>query len=309
VIVTAALFEALALWSLPRTWTRREESDARVRAGDVEAADEALRLRPLDATLHEILARGAGERGAWQLAATHARAATSQRPGSADAWLLLAAAEAHVGRQERSRSAFARALEVVHAPLDPSLVGYLLQRFPEPKLLSSLLPVEPSQWLAVVESVGARDPVYGGVLVALRGRNARTAALLVLQSTLALQADNAALALHAARLLRARAPADVRGPTLIVSALRRFPREREREIQRVLGDALAGGEILDGAALGMLEERLVGSLMVSRTPRDLDRADALLSGLARRPGTREQLRHRQALRRELDALLAVIEAS
>ncbi|MCB9750401.1 MAG: hypothetical protein H6713_10470 [Myxococcales bacterium] len=293
---------ALAMWSAPRSWTKRAVEDARIRAGEDAVEASVVRTRPLDGVVHGVIARRAGARGEWAEALLRARVAARLRPGSADAWLLLASAEERCvdrcgGDMVVARDASARALRLISAPLEPSIVEYLLRRYPEPRELAPLLPAELSRWLELVASIGARDPVYGGALVATRGLKAREPELLALQASLALQAENAALALHAARLLRAREPGALRGVTLSVQALRRFKPAREREIQALLEEALTGD--WDARERGELEELLVRSLLATGTAADRSRARARLAELLERPASRATLRRRRELARAL----------
>ncbi len=292
---------ALSLWALPHTWTKRAGADQRIRDG-ARSPESALRVRPLDASLHVVIARVSAERGEHAAALRHARVATRLQPGSADAWLLRSTAELNCvercdGDARVAREAVARALEQVVTPLRADVVEHLLLRFPEPSGLAPMLPRELSRCLAIVESLGERAPVYAGKLVAIRGLEAREPDLLAVQVSLALRAENAALALHAARLLRARAPDDLRGVKLMVQALRSFQPAREREIQALLEEALTGA--WGPEARGDLEELMVRSLLASGTAEDRARVQRLMPKLLDRPAAREDRRRRHALKREL----------
>ncbi len=294
---------ALSLWSLPHTWTKRAGVDQQLRNG-ATSVESALRVRPLDASLHVVIARLDAEAGEHAGALERAHVATRLRPGSADAWLLRSTAEQNCvercgGDARAAREAVARALELVVTPMRGDIVEHLLLRFPEPSGLAPLMPRELPRWLAIVESLGERAPVYAGTLVAIRGLEAREPDLLAAQVSLALRAENAALALHAARLLRARESEGLRGVTLMVQALRSFAPAREREIQALLDEALTGA--WEPRARGELEELLIRSLLASGTTGDRARAKALVDELLERPATRGDRKRRHTLKRELEA--------
>jgi len=286
---------ALAVWALPHTWQHRPPHGAADDPG-------ALRMRPLDGALHTSLAFTAAADEDWTRTRARALVATRLRPHAADPWWLLTAAEYGLGRPEASAEALAHTLEQLRRPLPPEVVTTLLERYPNAEELARRMPRRLAPWTLVMESIIPTAPAYAAILAAARSQvEAQEPEVLRLQVRIALATDNPGLARYHASLLRRLAPRDVRSHLLMVQALRSFEVPREREVQAVLTEALARHDIPDPAELGLLEEELVGSLLREGTPEARARARALLPDLLTRPGDRNALQRRDALRRAAGA--------
>ena len=291
-----ALIAALvvAIWAIPNTWQRRAGADA-------TPDRHALVMRPLDGGLHTGLAFAAAARQDWTETRARALVATRLHPHAADPWWLLTAAEFGLGHPEDSADALAHTLEQVRRPLPPEVVTTLLQRYPNAEELATRMPKQLAPWTFVMESIIPIAPAYAAILAAARNQvEAQEPEVLRLQVRIALETDNPGLARYHAMLLRRLAPQDVRSHLLFVQALRRFDVPREREIQAALDEVLARHDITDQAELGLLEEELLGSLLREGSPETRMRARELLPSLLARPGDRNALQRRNALRLAVD---------
>lgn len=292
--LTASL--ALAVWALPHTWQRRPQDEAR---GLTDPG--ALRMRPLDGSLHTGLAFAAAAAQDWPQTRARALVATRLHPHAADPWWLLTAAEFGLGHPEASSDALAHTLEQVRRPLPLEVVMTLLDRYPNAEELATRMPKQLVPWTLVMESIIPVAPAYAAILAAARNQvDAQEPEVLRLQVRIALDTDNPGLARYHAMLLRRLAPHDVRSHLLFVQALRRFEVPREREIQAALDEALARHDIPDPAELGLLEEELVDSLLREGSPESRSRARSLVPMLLSRPGDRYALQRRNALRLALE---------
>jgi hypothetical protein len=290
----------VALWALPHTWQNRGFGDAAIASGAM-SPESALRMRPLDAQLHILLAERASQAGDWPQARARATVASELQPAASDAWLQRAHAARELGDAVESDRALARALATVRSPLSPELTRYLLARYPNAEELAALMPAELAPWTMVMESLIADAPAYAAILAAARSQvDGREPAVLQMQVRLALALDNPPLALHHARLLRQLAPSDVQGLLLLARALESQRVPRERELQRELEDAIEQQQISDPAEVALVEEALVGSLLREAQPESLARARAVLPRLLARPGDRAALQRRHALQRALE---------
>ncbi len=304
-IATLSIFFPLSLGiaaaSAPWSWTTRDAVIDDVIAGEVSAA-KALRMLPLSGALHLALARQAASRGAWQEALPRARAATQLRPGLADAWLVRAAVEdaVHPGTDEATQ-ALKLALERLDQPLESTHISYLHERYPDPASLVAVMPDDRVAWLRVVVPMIDIHPGYAAVLIAERTADDRHPRVLEQQVTVALRQGNAALALHAARLLREQQPEHASSHLLVVRALRSFENPRERDIQVALDRGLKHVE--EPAGRGQLEEAIIRSLMATASSPDLARAQELSETMMTRPADRATLQRRHQLTRELERLL------
>ncbi|MEZ4429988.1 MAG: O-antigen ligase family protein [Nannocystaceae bacterium] len=288
---------ALACWSAPRSWSERAAVHDRMSEG-AGTFEQVIAYAPLDAWTHRALARAAAERGDWATAEARARVLATLAPASIDGHLLLAAAARADGREADAERHLARALARVHSPPPPAFIDDLLAWRPRAEALAPLLPASLERFRWIVEAIGERDPQLA-LELSTRARPADFDAL-ELQVSLALAADDPALALHTARLLRAQDPTRLEGHLLVVRALRSCRPPREAEARAALEEALAG-PITDPAALGVLEEALARALLATRAPEDRDRARALVERLRERPADRDAARRRAALRQELAA--------
>lgn len=289
----------LSLWALPHTWQNRLAGDAAVASGDM-SPETAQRMRPLDASLHILLAQRALAAGDWHQARIRATVASQLQPANSDAWLRLAHAARELEDKPTAALALARALATVRRPPEPELARYLLDRYPNAEELAALMPRELAPWTMVMESLVAEAPAYAAILAAARSQvDGREAPVLQMQVRLALALDNPALALHYARLLRTLAPHDVQSYLLFARALQSQKVPRERELQRDLEEVLALGLIHDPAEVALIEETLITSLLRDGQPDALARARELMPRLLARPGDRAALQRRHALQRAL----------
>ncbi|HEY8375761.1 MAG TPA: hypothetical protein VIK91_04690, partial [Nannocystis sp.] len=289
----------LSLWALPHTWQNRLAGDAAVASGDM-SPETAQRMRPLDASLHILLAQRALAAGDWHQARIRATVASQLQPANSDAWLRLAHAARELEDKPTAALALARALATVRRPPEPELARYLLDRYPNAEELAALMPRELAPWTMVMESLVAEAPAYAAILAAARSQvDGREAPVMQMQVRLALALDNPALALHYARLLRTLAPHDVQSYLLFARALQSQKVPRERELQRDLEEVLALGLIHDPAEVALIEETLITSLLRDGQPDALARARELMPRLLARPGDRAALQRRHALQRAL----------
>lgn len=291
---------ALALWALPHTWQQRQRSDLAVASGDL-SPEAALRMRPLDASLHIRLAERA--LFAEDLAQARARAtvASELMPYSSDAWALRAHAARELGDEAEAARSLARTLATLQHSPGRTFVRYLLARYPDAAELAALMPEDLGPWTRVMESLIEEAPSYAAILAAARSQvDGREPPVLQMQVRLALAQDDAGLGLHYARLLRQIAPHDVQSHLLVARALQAQRVPRERELQGALEDALARRLVQDPAELALLEEALLGSLLRDGQDAALARARELLPQLLARPGDRGALQRRHALQRALE---------
>jgi len=294
-----AVAAALALWAQPYTWQNRSAGDDSVASGDM-SPESAQRMRPLDASLHILLAQRALEIEDWAQARARATVASELQPANSDAWLRRAHAARELGDAAEAASSLARTLATMRHPPDLDLTRYLLGRYPNAEELAPLMPKELAPWAVVMESLIAEAPAYAAILAAARSQvDGREPPVLHMQVRLALALDNPSLALHYARLLRVLAPHEVHSHLLLARALESQRVPRERELQHLLEEALSQGLITDSAQVALLEETLLGSFLRDGQPDALARARDLLPRLLARPGDRAALQRRHALERAL----------
>ncbi len=291
-VVAAAIGAAVAG---PHTWIHRTDRNAMLTSGSAEG-EYWLRWRPLDGQLHLTLARNAAMTREWPKVRARAGAATKLRPGSVDAWMLLSVAQAQLGDAESSRQAMARGLAQLRSAPPAGFVQHLLARVPDPNELAVLAPGDPAAWQLLVHAVAEQSPAHANAMARERSLADPDDALAQrVQVRLALSSENAALALHHARLLHAIEPTSPASILLMVDALRAFSPARERDVRDVLEAALRSGNITDVAELGVLEEALLKSLINSDDPGDHTRARELAPVLLSRPGNRHARRVRHEL--------------
>lgn len=297
----------IAATSAPYSWTARDSVVEAV-ANDALPATQALRMLPLSSRLHASVARRYAEEGAWEAALPRARAATMLRPGSADVWFLRAAVEDAVEPDASAgREALGHALAKLERPLAPAHLMYLQERYPDPLALVPLMAQDRVAWLRTAGPMIEQNPDYAAVLIAARAADDRHPRVLEQQVEVALRQGNAALALHAARLLREQQPQRAAAHLLVVRALRSFEFERERDIQQALQRALR--EVDDAAGRGQLEEALIRSWMATGERGDLERASELTEPMMSRPADRATLQRRHTLSRSLAAALEAMNVT
>ncbi len=285
---------AVAVWMLPHTWQRRTHPDD---AASSPVTVSALRMRPLDATLHTSLAHQAMVAERWEEARARARVASTLHPHTAEPWWLLSAAELALARPEASAVALARALAAVRAPLSREVVDTLLARYPSADELAMLMPEALVPWQLVMESIIPVAPTYAAILAAARSQvDGQEPEVLRMQVHIALISENPVLARHHARLLVQRAPEQASSYVFLVAALRSFTVPREAELQAAVEAALAHPTWFTAADRGLLEEALVASLLRTGSATTRARARALIPQLLERPGDRAALQRREALR-------------
>lgn len=291
---------ALATWALPHTWQLRERGDLAVAAGEL-SPEAALRVRPLDASLHIRLAERAAFAGDQAQALARSTVASELMPYSSDAWSLRSYAARELGDEREAASSLARMFASMQRPLERAFVTYLIARYPDAEELAALMPADLEPWTRVMESFAAAAPAYAAILAAARSQlDGREPAVLQLQVRLALAQSDLALALHYARLLRQLAPHEAQSHLLVARALEALGPNRESELQEGLSDAIERRLIADPAEVALLEEALVGSLVRAGQPEDLTRAREILPRLLARPGDRSALQRRYALQQALD---------
>lgn len=301
-IGSAGLVGALVLgWlSLPHTFTQRPRVDAAIHASELDPASVA-QWRPLDGRLHGLWARRAANDGDWELARERAEVAVSRQPGNVDAWLILAAAEHELhAPAEVVAHDMARGLALLHDPPDEALVTYLLERYPEPEALAALCPADGKPWRLLVDALRPVAPRHADALAAAYQVLApEDPAPIFVRFELAMQAGNAALALHHARMLRALAPEQAAAHLAVAAALRAFDPPRLAEVEQALEYALREAPLPDDRARGDVEEELLRTLIDLADEASLTRARVLAPELLSRPAERETRRRRELLTRRL----------
>ena len=303
-IGSAGLVGALALAWLcrPHAFTQRPGVDAEVHAGRLDPASVAP-WRSLDGRLHGLWARRAGEQGDWATAKARAEVAISRRSGLVDGWLVLSAArhELHEPRPQVD-AAMAEGLARLHDPPSEALVEHLLRRYPEPRALAALCPLDGRAWRLLVDALLPVAPRHADALAAAHAEHAPDdPAPLYVRHELAMQAANASLALHHARLLRSLVPEQAAAHLAVAAALRAFDPPRLAEVEAALQHALRGAPLADARARGDVEEELLRTLIDLGDEASLARARALVPELLSRPAERETRRRRELLARQLPA--------
>jgi hypothetical protein len=303
-IGSAGLAGALVLAWLcrPHALTQRPGVDAEIHAGRVDPA-AVVPWRPLDGRLHGLWARRAGDRGDFVTARARAEVALARRSGLVDPWLVLATAqrELHEPQALVDRS-MAEGLARLHDPPNEALVEHVLRHYPEPAELAALCPREGGPWRLLTDALRPVAPRHADALAAAHAEHAPDdPAPLYVRHELAMQAGNAALALHLARLVRALAPEHAASHLAVAAALRAFDPPRLPEVRQALEQALRQAPLPDERARGDVEEALLRTLVDLGDEASLARARALAPELLSRPAERETRRRRELLARELPA--------
>jgi hypothetical protein len=301
-IGTVALLGALGLAgvSRPHVFSQRPGVDAGIHAGTVDPAG-VMPWRPLDGRLHGLWARQSALERNWELARARAEVAMARRPGNVDPWLVHAAALSELGApQEEVDRSMARGLALLHDPPDEELVKYLLERYREPEALARLCPPKAKPWQLLVDALLPVSPKHADALAAARHQQAPDdPAPLYVRHRLAMQAGTPGLALHHARLLRARVPEQAAAHLAVAAALRGFTPPRLKEMEQALEYALRESPLVDDRARGDVEEELVRTLIDRGDNESIARARELAVELLRRPAARKTRRRRELLTRRL----------
>jgi len=303
IVVGIALLVAIAIaaTSVRDSAGRREQVNAEVVAGQ-RPLEDVLAVRPLDGRLHGLLARRDANAKRWEDARARALAAARLRPGSVDAWFLLAAAEEIVGDPQTADEATGRGLALVHEPPTPALIDWLLRRYPDAESFAAIGPDRDPAWKLLVEALAERAPAHADALAAARARaHPDDPEPLRVRHALAVQARNPPLALHHARMLRQLAPTQAASHLAVARALRSFSPPRAIEARDALDLGIAQQGFVDLAERGLLEQELVDVLLSIGDEPSLTRARNLLPELLGRPASRNDRRFREELAQKVKA--------
>jgi hypothetical protein len=268
---------AIALLSIPDSWSRRRERDRAVLDGTV-SVESALRSTPLDASLHLALARELATAGDWQAARARAEVAVRLRPSSIDARLLAATAAAHVGAPLDSIEHVQRALEGVREPVPDVLLEWLIASVEQPEQLAELAPESSEAWIALARALARTSPVHARAFASARTRShPDEPEPLRLLAVLALEARNPGLALHHARLLVQLSPDDEDAYRLRASA--RFALGKPEQDKAAVAELELAREADRVRDRAVLDEQLIIGLMRIGDAESLLRAEQLIDGL------------------------------
>lgn len=292
-IVGLLLGQAVAISSIPGSWSRRQPRDRAVLAGELAIAP-ALRQTPLDALLHVAMARELAGVGEWEPALQRAEVAIRLRPASLDAHLLAATIAAELGTPLASIEHVKQGLEGLREPVPDALIEWLIAGVSAPEQLASLAPDDAKAWMALARALALRSPSHARALAAARVRtHAEDPEPLRLQATLALEADNPGLALHHARLLVQLLPNDEAAHRLRANArFAHHTRGQDEAAVVELEEAHTNGRVSDP---GVIDELLILGLLRLRDDASLRRAELLLDGLLARRAKPQTRRRRKDL--------------
>ncbi len=289
----------LAVISRPGSQLLREDNNAKVLAGDLEATAE-LRRRPLDGRLHGLLAREAARRSDWDAAITRADVAVRLRPGSVDPWLIQGVALRQVGETERGDAALAQGLARLHDPPTEQLLTWLLREYPRPDALAELTPTDARAWRLLVDGLAPVAPQHADAMAAARARAfPDDPEPLRLRHALAMNARQPSLALHHARLLRQLAPTDAASHLAVAKAYAAMGHKRLFDARDTLLAAIANEAFADLAERGLLEQELLAVLLELGDDESLARAKKLVPDLLSRPASRWARRRNEELAKAL----------
>ncbi len=299
-LVAAILAIAIAVPSIPGTWSQRRDRDRRVLDGSA-SLDSALRQTPLDAFLHLALARELATAGDWSTARARAEVAIRLRPSSLDAHLLAATAAAHTGAPLDSIEHVRNALEGVREPISDVLIEWLIAGA-TPQQVAEVAPESNDAWIALARALARRSPVHARALASARTRtHADEPEPLRLLAVLALEAQNPGLALHHARLLVQLTPNDEEAHRLRARA--RFALQTPAQDQAAVQElelARGNARIRDRS---VIDEQLIVGLLRLGDRESLLRAEQLLDGLLAARAGPEVRRRREQLASRLRAAL------
>jgi tetratricopeptide (TPR) repeat protein len=301
-IIALVLAQAVAITSIPGSWSERRPRDRAVLAGELAVAP-ALRQTPLDAVLHLAMARELAAAGDWTSALQRAEVAIRLRPASLDAHLLAATIAAELGAPLSSIAFVKQGLEGLREPVPEPLIEWLIAGVSAPEQLASLAPDDDKAWRALARALALRSPTHARALAAARVRtHPEDPEPLRLQATLALAAENPGLALHHARLLVQLVPDDASAHLIRANA--RFAhntRNHDAAAVAELEVAHARGRVSDP---GVVDELLIMALLRLSDEPSLDRAESLLDGLLARRAKPDVRKRRKVLAERVRAARA-----
>lgn len=298
-VVATILAIAIAVPSIPGSWSRRRDRDRAVLDGSA-SVESALRSTPLDAFLHLSLARTLADAGDWPSARTRAEVAIRLRPSSLDARLLAATAAAHVGAPLDSIEHVRAGLEQLRDPVPEVLIDWLIASVEHPEQFAEFAPDSSEAWTALARALARRSPIHARALASARTRtHPDEPEPLRLLAVLALEANNPGLALHHARLLVQLSPNDENAVQLRARA-RYAHRVRKQDEAAVAELELAreNGQFRD---LGGIDEQLIIGLLRLRDAESLLRAEQLLDELLARRAEPDVRERRKRLAAEVRA--------
>lgn len=285
--------EAVAIVSIPHSWSERRARDQAVLAGELEVAD-ALARTPLDPFLHLALAREHAEAGEWEAARQRAEVAVRLRPASLDANLLAAVAAAELGASLEMIEHVRRGLESLREPVPEALPSWLLARFPVPAQLVAVAPANDQAWAALTRTILPKSPAHARALATARTlTHPDDPEPLRVQIDLALESKNHGLALHHARLLVQLVPNESRSHRLRAQARLALGTPTQLQAAVVELEEARQNSRLDDPAV--VDELLVTALLRIGDPPAIARAEQLLDGLLARRAKPEARRRREAL--------------
>lgn len=288
-----ALVSAAAVLGLaPHTWTERSSTNAAVADGTLDVS-AALRWRPLDGSLHAVAARIALTRGDIEAAGAHARTATRTQPGSIDAWLMLAGVCERRGDPVARDEAVTQALDRVRAPAPSALLDYLRTAYSSAPQIEAVTPTRARAFEAVVRGLreaGALD--HADAIARARARtHPEDPVPMLVRSRVALERDQAVLALHFARLARASAPLSADAQLAVARAT-----ARHEGVRPALDVLAAASELpLPPREQQRIDELRVRLLIQDGTSDALDRAQALAQALLLHSVDADERTRRRAL--------------
>lgn len=283
----ALLAMALGLAFAPHSWSATTSRTV---------APEYLRWRPIDSDLHHRLARQAADAGDWPTALARARAATRLRPSDPMPWALRSVAEDALevpGSDESMR----RALDRLVGGPSPAFSAWLAQRYAADQM-QHIVPPGDQPAAAVAWALLDDAPDHAAAAARTRLRvNRDDPEALALLSTWAFRNANGPLALHYARLLRAREPERARAHLLVANAYRI---QRPARHDEAIATLLEGRQqVQDGRQLAEIEAVLIRLLVARAGPGDFETAREVGASLVRRPGSRQARVGRERLIRTI----------
>jgi tetratricopeptide (TPR) repeat protein len=301
-VVGAILAIAIAVPSIPDSWSQRRSRDRSVLDGSM-SLESALRRTPLDAFLHLALAREHAEAGDWQAARARAEQAILLRPSSLDAHLLAATAAAQLGAPLDSIEHVRRGLEGLREPVPDVLIDWLITSVERPEQLAEFAPESSEAFTALARALGRTSPVHARALASARTRtHPEEPEPLRLLTVLALEAQNPGLALHHARLLVQLAPESEDAQRLRARA--RFDHRSHAQDQAAVAELELARETGRFRDVGVIDEQLIIGLLRLGDTESLLRAEQLIDGLLARRAEPEVRQRRQQLAADVRAARA-----
>jgi hypothetical protein len=292
-LVALLVAEAVAIASIPGSWSLRRARDRAVLAGEQSAAD-ALASTPLDPFLHLALAREHAAAGEWQAARQRAEVAARLRPSSLDAHLIAAVAAAELGAPLGAVEHLRSGLEALREPVPDALLEWLLAEYPAPEQFAAIAPQDPMAWATLARAMVAKSPAHARALASARTRtHPDDPEPLRIAAELALASKNYGLALHHARLLAQLVPNEARAHRMRAEA--RFALGTPAQLEAAadeLEDARRNTRLDDPA---LVDELLISALLRVGDASAIARAEELLDGLLARRAKPDVRRRREAL--------------